>query len=82
MRKSVTAVECGGEGGSALASRLLESEHIACSITRSKTDPLCRKVTGPVWRRCAQIARSAYWRVLLASPRLKDLESFSVKMRL
>ena len=53
-----------------------------CAITRSRTDPFCRKVTGPVWRRCAQIARSAYWRVLLASPRLKDLESFSVKMRL
>ena len=37
------------------------------SITRSKTDPLCRKVTGPVWRRCANNTFS-----VMTSPRLGD----------
>jgi len=37
----------------------------ACAITRSKTDPLCRKGTGPVWRRCANSTFGS-----LASPRL------------
>jgi len=37
----------------------------ACPVTRSKTDPLCRKGTGPVWRRCANSTFGE-----LASPRL------------
>jgi len=36
-----------------------------CASTRSKTDPLCRKCTGPVWRRCANRTCGS-----LASPRL------------
>ena len=39
----------------------------ACLITRSKTDPLCRKGTGPVRRRCANSTFG-----VLASPRLRD----------
>ena len=41
----------------------------ACSITRSQMDPLCRKVTGQVTRRCAN--RNSTCGVL-ASPHLGD----------
>jgi hypothetical protein len=67
-RISVTAIECGRDEGSALKSGPSESEHVGMrSITRSKTDSLCRKVTGPVWRRCANSTSG-----VMASPRLGD----------
>ena len=75
-RNSVRAVECGEDGSPALTSCLSESDHIGMLNYTIKTDPFCRKVTGPVWRRCANIARWAYWRVLV----LETIESFHVKM--
>ena len=38
-RNSVTAVECGGDGGSALASRLSESEHIGVRNYKIQNGP-------------------------------------------
>ena len=78
-KNSVTAVECDEDGGSALASRLSKSEHIGMliaqfSIAQSKTDPLCRKVTGPVWRRCADSTFG-----VMANPRLGDARVFPSK---
>ena len=76
-QSGATAVKCGGDGGSALASRLSESERIGmCNYKIQNGDPLCRKgITGPVWRRCA----NSTFGVLLASPRLTDPGSFRVK---
>jgi len=56
-----------------VASRRMNTS--ARSITRSQMDPLCRKVTGQVTRRCANSTCAAYWRVLIS----ETLESFRVK---
>ena len=40
----------------------------ACATTRSKTDPLCRKGTGPVWRRCANSTFGVLARPRLGNP--------------
>ena len=54
-----------------VASRRMNAS--ACAITGSKTDPLCRKGTGPARRRCANSTCG------VPSRRLRDpLESFRV----
>ena len=75
----VKAVECGGDGGSALASCLSESEHIGmldCNIQNESDLPQSYRpslVTLCKYRNIyiyiiiilnIEIARSAYWRVL------------------
>ena len=64
QRNSATVVECGGDGGSALASRLSESEHIGML---NLTIPNGSAFTGQVTRRCANSTFD-----VLASPHLGD----------
>jgi len=63
-QSGATAVECGGDGGSALASRLSESEHIGML---NLTIPNGSAFTGQVTRRCANSTFD-----VLASPHLGD----------